>query len=244
MPYPILYVTDVHGDENVYETLLDKAIKNKVKAIIIGGDVTPLVALFAVNSIQIQRNFLEMYLIPLLENFKTISKIDIYIMLGNDDFSVNTDVLQKAEKNGILKLIHEKVSKIGEWPIIGYSCINPSDFLIFPINDWVKKEEEIGKDLEKLSNSIDKKKAILVTHAPPVNTHLDVLYDGNHVGSKAVRNFIEKEKPYIVLAGHIHESPTMTGSIKDEIGKTVCIQPGNAKIVLIDLESPEKVKRI
>ena len=73
MSYPVLYVTDVHGDEAVYEALLDKAIKNKVKAIIIGGDATPLMAIYAVNSIQIQRNFLEMYLMPLLENFKKIS---------------------------------------------------------------------------------------------------------------------------------------------------------------------------
>src|SRR3989338_7731945 len=112
MSYPILYVTDVHGDEAVYEALLDKAMKNKVKAIIIGGDVTPLMAIFAVNSIQIQRNFLEMYLIPLLENFKKVSNIEIFIMLGNDDFSVNMDVLNRAEKRGILKVMHGKVNKI------------------------------------------------------------------------------------------------------------------------------------
>ena len=244
MSYPVLYVTDVHGDENVYETLLDKAIKNKVKAIIIGGDVTPLVAVFAVNSIQIQRNFLVMYLIPLLENFKKISKIEIFLMLGNDDFSVNSDVLQKAEKKGTLKLMHNKIVKIGDREVVGYSCINPSDFLIFPINDWVKKEDEITKDLEKITRGLDPKKTILVTHAPPVNTALDMLYDGNHVGSEAVRKFIEKNQPYLVLAGHIHESPTMSGTIKDKIGKTICIQPGNAKTVLIDLDEPEKVKRI
>src|SRR3989344_1135292 len=117
MSYPILYVTDVHGDEAVYEALLDKAMKNKVKAIIIGGDATPLMAIYAVNSIQIQRNFLEMYLIPLLENFQKISKMDIYMMMGNDDYKLNMDVLNKAEKKGILKVMHEKLNKIGDWNI-------------------------------------------------------------------------------------------------------------------------------
>ena len=244
MAYPILYVTDVHGDENVYEALLDKAIKNKVKAIIIGGDATPLMAIYAVNSIQIQRNFLEMYLIPLLENFKKISNIEIYMMMGNDDFSVNMDILYKAEKKGIIKVMHNKITKIGDRQILGYSCINPSHFLIFPIQDWIKKEEEIIKDLEKLAKGLDSKKTILVVHPPPKDTNLDILYDGNRVGSKSVRKFIEEKHPYLGLFGHIHESPTMSGSIKDKIGKTACIQPGNAKIVLIDLDEPEKVKRV
>ncbi len=244
MSYPILYVTDVHGDEAVYEALLDKAIKHKVKAVIIGGDATPLMAIYAVNSIQIQRNFLQMYFIPLLENFRKISKIEVFIMMGNDDFKLNMDVLEKAEKKGILKVMHEKVNKIGGWNIVGYSCINPSDFLIFPIQDWVKKEEDILKDLEKITKTLDPKKTILSVHPPPKNTNLDVLYDGNHVGSRSLREFIENKQPYLVLSGHIHESPTMSGKIKDTIGKTLCIQPGNAKVTLIDLDEPEKVKRV
>lgn len=244
MSYQILYVTDVHGDEAVYEALLDKAMKHKAKAIVIGGDATPLMAIYAVNSIQIQRNFLNMYLIPLLENFRKISNIEIFMMMGNDDFSVNMDILQKAEKKGTLKVMHGKVNKIGGWDIVGYSCINPSDFLIFPIQDWVKKEEEILKDLEKITKGLDWKKTIVAMHAPPKDTALDALYDGNHVGSKSLRTFIEKYQPYIVLGGHIHESPTMSGKIKDKIGKTTCIQPGNAKVILIDLDEPEKAKRV
>lgn len=244
MAYPVLYVTDVHGDEAVYEALLDKAIKNKVKAVIIGGDATPLMAIYAVNSIQIQRNFLQIYLIPLLENFRKISKIEIYMMLGNDDYKLNMDVLNRAEKRGVLKAMHEKINKIGNRYIIGYSFINPSDFLIFPIQDWVKKEDEIAKDLGKLAKGMDMKKTIIAMHPPPRDTELDVLYDGNHVGSRSLRAFIEKNQPYLVLSGHIHESPTMSGKIKDKIGKTICIQPGNAKITLIDLDDPEKAKRV
>ncbi len=244
MGFPIVYATDIHGDDNVYEHLLDQAIKKNAKAIIIGGDVTPLMALYAINGIEIQRTFLEMYLIPLLENFKKIHNINIFLMFGNDDYSINMDILQKAEKKGTVKLIHEKVHKLGSWEIAGYPYINPSDYLIFPIQDWVKKEADILKDLEKISKNLDPKKAIYIPHAPPYSTGLDILYDGNHVGSTSVRKFIEKNQPYLVLAGHIHESPTISGKIIDKIGDTICIQPGNAKVTLIDLEDPEKAKRI
>ncbi len=100
------------------------------------------------------------------------------------------------------------------------------------------------KDLEKITKGMDPKKTIICIHPPPKDTHLDVLYDGNHVGSRSLRKFIEKHEPYLVLSGHIHESPTMSGKIEDNIGRTLCIQPGNAKITLIDLEDPEKARMV
>ncbi len=244
MSYPIVYATDVHGDDNVYEHLLDEAIKKKAKAVIIGGDLAPLVALYAVNGIEIQRTFFEAYLIPLFENFKKIHHIEIFLIMGNDDYSINMDLLDKAEKSGAIKVLNEKPVKLGKWELIGYPYINPSDYLIFPIQDWVKKESEILKDLEKSAKITNMQNAVYATHAPPKNTNLDILYDGNHVGSQSVRKFIEKDQPYLVLSGHIHESPMISGKISDKIGQTVCIQPGNAKVVIIDLENPEKAKRV
>ena len=43
-----------------------------------------------------------------------------------------------------------------------------------------------------------------------------------HVGSKAVRQLIEKDQPLIGLHGHIHEA---RGFVK--IGRTLCINPGS-----------------
>jgi len=244
MSYPILYATDIHGDDNVYEHLLDEAIKKKAKAIIIGGDLAPLVALYAINGIEIQRAFFEAYLIPLFENFRKIHNIEIFLIMGNDDYSINMDLLEKAEKNRTIKILNEKPVKKDKWELVGYPYINPSDYLIFPIQDWVKKEGELLKDLEKTAKNINMKNVIYVVHAPPKDTNLDILYDGNHVGSQAVGKFIEKHQPYLVLAGHIHESPMISGKITDKIGHTICIQPGNAKVTLIDLEEPEKAKKI
>ena len=62
---------------------------------------------------------------------------------------------------------------------------------------------------------------ILVCHQPPVNTLNDRTRTGLHVGSQAVRNFIETEQPLICFTGHIHE-----GIGIDTIGKTKIVNPG------------------
>ena len=73
---------------------------------------------------------------------------------------------------------------------------------------------------------------------------LDVLYTGKHIGSKSVRDFIEKEQPFLTLHGHIHESPDMSGVWKQNIGKTISMNPGDAKPVIIDLDNPERSEKI
>lgn len=47
---------------------------------------------------------------------------------------------------------------------------------------------------------------VFVPHAPPHNTRLDIIRSGRHVGSTAVRQFIEEFRPHAVVCGHIHEA--------------------------------------
>ncbi len=62
---------------------------------------------------------------------------------------------------------------------------------------------------------------ILVSHAPPFATKADRISNGAHVGSRAVRQFIEKKQPDICLTGHIHEARA-----EDSIGRTRIFNPG------------------
>lgn len=62
---------------------------------------------------------------------------------------------------------------------------------------------------------------VLVSHNPPRDTACDVIGDGNHVGSVAVREFLEERQPDICLCGHIHEARAV-----DRIGRTVVVNPG------------------
>ena len=84
-------------------------------------------------------------------------------------------------------------------------------------------------DLEALGKKI-RKPFIFVSHAPPYGTNLDVMYDDTHVGSLAVREFIEKwsMKNMLIASfhGHIHESPERTGAIESTVGKARCFNPG------------------
>lgn len=62
---------------------------------------------------------------------------------------------------------------------------------------------------------------IFCPHAPPRGTACDQLRSGEHVGSTAVRAFIERAQPHLVLCGHIHEARAT-----DTIGNTSIVNPG------------------
>ena len=78
----------------------------------------------------------------------------------------------------------------------------------------------------------------VIEHAP-----VDV-----HVGSIAIKRFIEKKQPHITLHGHIHESARITGSWRDKIGKTYCFSAAHdgpeLAIVKFDSDRPEEAERI
>jgi len=84
------------------------------------------------------------------------------------------------------------------------------------------EEEEIEKGLKKGYDEISKEKIkIQVTHAPPKGTAVDTITTGAHVGSVAVRNFIDKMQPDVAICSHIHE-----GKGVDEIKNTKIINSG------------------
>ena len=62
---------------------------------------------------------------------------------------------------------------------------------------------------------------VLSVHTPPHDTLCDIVGDGIHVGSSAVRDFILDAQPDVCLCGHIHESRAV-----DRLGRTVLVNPG------------------
>ena len=86
-------------------------------------------------------------------------------------------------------------------------------------------ELELDNLLAKgISQVGDAKDLILVSHTPPFQTKTDKLLNGAHVGSTAVRTFIEQQQPLLCLTGHIHESRG-----RDYIGRTLIVNPGMIK---------------
>ena len=245
----LIYTADLHGNGEFYKRLLKKAEEEKVDAVIIGGDLCPRIGESIHQKIHNQRLFMEDFLFPLLGDFKKINaKCEIYLILGNDDFRINMPALENAEKSNVIKSIHMKSEKLNEnINIAGYSFVNPTPFRL---KDWEKSDfgndemprqlfnEEIRSiekeggtiknDLEALKNMSNPKSTIYVIHTPPLDTKLDIITTGIHVGSKAVKEFIEKEQPFLALHGHIHESPKMSGSWSDKVGSTLCINVGSS----------------
>jgi hypothetical protein len=62
---------------------------------------------------------------------------------------------------------------------------------------------------------------VAVVHQPPVDTRLDVVDGGVHVGDPAVRELFERAAFDLAVTGHIHESRG-----RDEIGDTLLVNPG------------------
>lgn len=80
------------------------------------------------------------------------------------------------------------------------------------IAQWLAEGYEQARGFEHLA---------LISHTPPYGTLADVLGSGAHVGSPAVREFIERVQPEVCVTGHIHEA-----RCTDRLGRTVIVNPG------------------
>jgi uncharacterized protein len=88
----------------------------------------------------------------------------------------------------------------------------------------------IARDLAALVGEDDVRSAVVLFHAPPHDTSLDRaaldevevehVHVDVHVGSIAIRRFIETRRPALTLHGHVHESVRLTGAWRDRIGTT------------------------
>ena len=68
--------------------------------------------------------------------------------------------------------------------------------------------------------------AVLITHSPPKGI-VDLSSRGEHLGSTAVRDCINRKSPRLVVCGHIHES---AGEM-ESIGSTVVINAGPSGVI-------------
>lgn len=75
---------------------------------------------------------------------------------------------------------------------------------------------------------------VFCPHAPPYSTACDRLGSGAHVGSQALRAFVVREQPHVVLCGHIHEARSI-----DRLHQSRVVNPGpvaNGHYALVDVD--------
>lgn len=150
---------------------------------------------------------------------------NILAQLGNlDNLEIN-DYLQELDMNlhGQARVLGGQACFIG----VGGSNITPfktpAEFSEEEIAGFLEKAYSQATEFMDLTHT-GKMPLILVAHTPPLETKLDKLPNGVHVGSSAVREFIEKVQPNLCLTGHIHEAKG-----EDRIGNTPVINPGMIK---------------
>ena len=137
-------------------------------------------------------------------------------------------------------------------------CVPPDEgFRTVPADPREVELRTIARDLQELAGDDDQSAAVWLFHAPPYDTALDrAALDGKmvdhapldvHVGSIAIRRFIEKRQPRVTLHGHVHESARLTGAWREAIGRTACLSAAHdgpeLALVRLDLDDPASATR-
>lgn len=189
----IIALSDIHGRTN-YDRKIINALSS-VDLIIIAGDITDF---GGKNEASI-----------IINGIKTINQ-NILAVSGNCD---RPDVVELLKSEGIN--LH---GEIREFKDILFFGIGGSG--VTPFNtpqEYSDDEFEEILSQYKMNDRVN----IFVSHSPPHMTKVDRTFMGMHVGSKKVREFIERYQPQVCICGHIHEARNI-----DRIGKTIIVNPG------------------
>lgn len=252
-----IYVCDLHGDEYKYKNLLEIDNNEKIRYLVLGGDLLPKECGDRFNE---QKIFIEEYLDNYFEELKK-NDIKCICILGNDDLEIlDKNFNEICRKHDNVFNIDQKKASFDDVTFIGLSKVLDHHFgckdrvvieegLEMPfqlssviyvdkcrnmlsVEEWRehrKNIEKIEDILEKLPKAKKGNKVIYVFHNPPFGLGLDVCRDKRQVGSKTIANFLEKSNAYMSLHGHIHESYRVTGIWKNELNGTICVQTGQTE---------------
>lgn len=137
-------------------------------------------------------------------------------------------------------------------------AVSPEEgFRSVPVTEQEKRYGTIREDLDRLAKDDDLTNAIFLFHSPPYQTNLDWSLQGGrmvdhvpldrHLGSIAIRRFIEVRQPLLTLHGHVHESARLSYSWRDRIGRTHCFSAAHdgpeLALVRFDPENLEEADR-
>lgn len=208
----IVIITDIHGNTSPLNTL-GKAL-SEADLVIIAGDLTHFGGEKEARQV-----------IDAVSRYNN----NILAVTGNCDTKEVDDYLSTLGIN-----LHGRSVRQNGLNIVGAGgslpCPSPTPN--------VYSEEEFAAIFEQSVEGTDNNAPmILVSHQPPLDTKNDMLTTGEHVGSRSVREFIEKYRPLVCFSGHIHEAPGI-----DEIGVTKIVNPGplgTRSYAYLDIEDGE-----
>jgi len=247
-----LFTSDLHGQTALYEQVLATAAAHHPRAVVIGGDLCPHAG--GADGIQRQRVFLEGFLVEFARRIREASPaLELLLMMGNDDWAANDNVLERHDGE-LWRVLHDRVVELDGVRVAGLSWVPITPFGIKDWERWddggdesparlegfvsrggalaphrfdpARKSPTIAEALDALAARTPPAETVFVLHSPPHETRLDMIGARAHVGSRAIRHFVDRHQPPLVLSGHIHESPRVSSSYRDAVGRTVAVNPG------------------
>ncbi len=280
-----IFVSDLHGKIERYESLFRLISSEKPSIVFLGGDLLPHEHLSR-QAIDIQhKDFIHSYLLKRMVQLRDQLQHNyprIFVILGNDDARIREASILELAGEGLWYYLHFRKIRLEPYSLYGYSFIPPSPF---QLKDWEKydisrfvdpgcispeegfrtmyvsndekKYSTIREDLEKLAADDNLDHSIFLFHSPPYQTQLDrAALDGQmidnvpldiNIGSIAIRRFIEQRQPLITLHGHVHESVRITGSWREQLGRTFMFSAAHAgrelAVIRFDPAIPQKASR-
>jgi len=278
------FVSDLHGDQRKYKSLLEVIADELPQMLFVGGDILPG-GLFVPSLDFTHEDFLAGFLAPSLQALREkigVAYPKIFVILGNDDGRFAEQSVLDMAVQGHWQYVNNRRIRIPPFAIYGYSYIPPSPF---QLKDWERydvsrfvdpgcvppeegihtipmsvddiKYSTIKDDLDNLTQGDDLTSTIFLFHSPPHRSKLDRAdLDGVkvdhapldvHIGSMAIRRFIESRQPLLSLHGHVHESARLTGFWKEKWGRTWMFSAAHdgpeLALIRFRLEELEKASR-
>jgi hypothetical protein len=192
----IAYVVDVHGRLDAVASAVRELAP--VDVLVVGGDLTN-----AGTPDDAKRA---------VESWRPLTP-ELFVVAGNMDSPAIDE-----------RLVELGVSLDGRGVVLGDVGIHGVSASAFtPLHTPHElPDEELGRGAETGHAQVASCRfRIFCPHCPPFGTACDRLRSGQSVGSPALRAFVEREQPDLVLCGHIHESRG-----EDTIGRSRVVNPG------------------
>jgi len=238
----LLLTSDLHGLDSAYLEFAAALKEGDYNLGALGGDLMTYPSRSEIEQarIQLQKNgevhqlqsgrlppaVIEHALLAQQDYFKSVLKEagkPVVFLMGNDDGLLGEGNEWTDEKD--LLNVNQRRIEFGNYNIVGYQYTTP-----FTGGTFEKTENEQVEDFRELEKLIDKN-TILITHGPAWGI-LDAV-DGDHVGSMALRELIDRKEPRLHLFGHVHSN---FGVMNHAVNGSY--HP-NQKFVSIDVDSLE-----
>lgn len=203
----LLAVSDAHNSPQALELLHFMLKQHSPDALLVVGDLT---------------NDGPLKYAQELVGIATKQNVPVFAEGGNMD---PREVHDWLEAQGLS--MHAKKISVGDYSVVGIGGSNTTPFAT-PVE---YTEEQLLAFARGLVDGL----TVFAPHAPPLGTCADRIESGAHVGSKAIREIIEREQPVACLCGHIHEAKG-----EEFMGKTklIKLQPLMwGKAVVLELPS-------